>query len=146
MLVWHKIKTGKFKGHYYQREEAPYMFPDTWWYDKFGRGPVLGDFFVYTTTDSNDQHHIHFGVICYESVLVLRRDPITHEVTWKVEILHYSPLRSSPIPRKGEKLVGTLENGLSMFSPFYELKQVRSENGIILLKPNIFTRAFPHLS
>ena len=146
MLVWHKITKGKLKGHFYQMEEAPHMFPDTWWYDKFGRMPVLGDFFVYTTTDSNDMHHIHFGTICHHVSYVMKKHPITHEVEWAIDILFYAPVRSSPIPHKGEKLVGTMKNGLSMFSPFYELSRVRSDYGIILLKPNIFTRVAPHLT
>lgn len=146
MLVWHKITSGKFKGHFYQMEEAPYMYPDTWWYDKFGREPLLGDFFVYTIKDSNGIHHLHFGTICHHVPYVMKKNPITHEIEWAIDILLYSPVRSSPIPRKGERLVGTLKNGLSMFSPFYELSRVRSENGIVLLRSGIFTRAIPHLS
>ena len=143
MLECHRINKGNLSGHYYYREEP---WPDTWCYDKFGRKPELGDYFVYTITDSNGVHHLHFGVIYIESYLIKARDPLTGKPTWKITVLHYAKVRSSPIPNKGEKLVETMKNGLSVFSPFYELSSVRSENGIILLKPEVITDVFPHLS
>ena len=143
MLVRNWIDKGNLRGHYYYREEP---WPDTWCYDKFGRKPELGDYFVYTLKDSNGIHHLHFGVIYLQSNMVKARDPITGKPTWVLRILHYAKVRSSPIPHEGEKLVETMKNGLSVFSPFYELSQVRSENGIILLKPEIETSVFPHLS
>ena len=141
MLVRHKSTS--CSGHYYYREEP---WPDTWCYDKFGRKPELGDYFVYTTTDSNGVHHLHFGVIYIESYMVKAWDPITGKPSWVLTIYHYAKVRSSPIPHKGERLVKTLKNGLSLFSPFYELSSVRSENGIILLKSGIDTEVSPHIS
>jgi hypothetical protein len=141
MLVRHKSTS--CRGHYYYREEP---WPDTWYYDKFGRKPELGDYFVYTTTDPDGIHHLHFGVIYLQSHIIKARDPLTGKPSWVLTIFHYAKVRSSPVPHKGEKLVKTLKNGLSLFSPFYELSQVRSENGIILLKSGIETGAFPHLS
>lgn len=140
MLVRHKSKA--CPGHYYYREESD---PDTWYYDKFGRKPRLGDYFVYTQIDSNGIHHLHFGVIYLQSHIIKERDPITGKPIWVITILHYARVRSSPVPHKGEKLVKTLKNGLSLFSPFYELSSVRSENGIVLLKPEVVTGAFPNL-
>ena len=143
MLIRHKIEDGDLSGHYYYREEP---WPDTWCYDKFGRKPELGDYFVYTTTDPNGMHHLHFGVIYIRTRIIKARDPLTGKPSWVIYILHYAKVRSSPIPHKGEKLVETMKNGLSVFSPFYELSSVRSENGIILLKPEVDTGAFPHLN
>lgn len=147
MLVSHYMtsktttKGSKLRGHTYYREE-PYQ--DDWWYDRFGREPELGDYFVYTTIDQEGKHRLHLGCVYMANWFTKKNK--WGKIYYKKYVLYYAKIRGSKVPYPGEKLVETMKNGLSVFSPFYELVKIRQPNGIFLLKPEMVTSVLPHIS